>query len=91
MSNTADKIRQALSALQPNTLELSDDSHEHAGHAGNRGGGHYSVRVVSSQFEGLSTVARHRLIYTTLGALMKTEIHALAIAAQTPSEASTTA
>ncbi len=73
-------------ALSPESLEVQDDSHLHAGHAGAREGGHYTVRVCSSRFAGLGRVARHRLVYHSLGELMQQGIHALAIDASTPQE-----
>lgn len=80
-------IRTRLAALDPITLDLVDESHKHAGHAGARaGGGHYALRIVSAQFTGKNTVARHRMIYSALGELMKREIHALTILAYTPDE-----
>lgn len=83
-----DMIRERLTAVfAPVQLELQDDSHLHAGHAGAREGGHFSVRIVSSKFAGLRSVARHQLVYKSLGELMKTDIHALSITALTPDEA----
>ncbi len=83
----ADLIRQTLTtALQPLAIEVDDDSHLHAGHAGAREGGHYSVRLRSERFAGLSRVARHRLVYDALGPLMPLGIHALAIDARAPDE-----
>ena len=74
-------------ALQPSVLELSDESALHAGHAGAAsGGGHYRLRIVSSRFEGLKLVMRHRLVYDSVHDMMHTEIHALAITALAPSE-----
>jgi BolA family transcriptional regulator, general stress-responsive regulator len=73
-------------ALQPLTLEVQDDSHLHAGHAGAREGRHFSVRVRSARFAGLSRVARHRLVYDALRLLMPAGIHALAIEAHAPDE-----
>lgn len=82
-----DEIRQRLSVLAPSSLELIDDSHLHAGHAGARaGGGHYRLSIVSEAFSGKNTVARHRLVYDTLGDMMRRDIHALAIQARTPDE-----
>jgi BolA family transcriptional regulator, general stress-responsive regulator len=76
-----------LAALDPTTLEIIDESHKHAGHAGARdGGGHYLLNIVSEQFSGKNTVERHRMIYFALGELMKREIHALTIRARTPDE-----
>lgn len=82
-----DEIRQRLSVLAPSSLELIDDSHLHAGHAGARsGGGHYRLSIVSEAFSGKNTVARHRLVYDTLVDMMRRDIHALAIQARTPDE-----
>lgn len=88
---TAQLIKQLLSeALQPERLEIIDNSAAHAGHAGARsGGGHYHVTIVSPLFEGKSLVQRHQLIYRALGDLMKQQIHALGINALTPSEETT--
>ena len=75
-------------ALAPVALEVNDDSHKHAGHAGARTGqGHFSVHVVSHAFAGKPPLARHRLVYAALGAMMQTDIHALAIHAKAPDEA----
>jgi BolA protein len=80
-------IRQRLSALEPQVLELYDESAEHVGHAGAAsGGGHYRVLIVSRRFQGERAVARHRLVYRALGDLMPGTIHALAITAYTPEE-----
>lgn len=80
-------IRAALEALSPTALEIRDDSHKHAGHAGARDGrGHFTVRVISDRFEGLSLLKRQRLVYDALGPLMRTDIHAMAIQARTPEE-----
>ena len=82
------RIRSALDALDPSSLDIRDDSHKHAGHAGARDGrGHFSVRIVSARFEGLLPLKRHRLVYEALGPLMDTDIHAVAIQARTPAEA----
>ena len=83
-----DRIRSLLAVLEPSLVELSDDSHLHAGHAGAAsGGGHYSLKIVSPRFEGQRLVMRHRLVYDALHEMMKTDIHALAITALAPSEA----
>ena len=75
-------------ALRPEALEIVDDSHRHAGHAGARGGqGHFTVEIVSTAFAGQSPIARHRAVYAALGDMMTTDIHALAIRARTPDEA----
>lgn len=81
------EIEQRLrSALNPSLLELRDDSAHHAGHAGAREGGHYTLRIVSPRFAGLARVARHRLVYDSLADLMQRGIHALAIDASAPEE-----
>jgi BolA protein len=82
-------IRAALQqALQPTALDVVDESHKHAGHAGARDGrGHFAVSIVSEAFAGLAPLARHRRVYAALGTMMETDIHALSIQARTPSEA----
>lgn len=82
----ADIERELAAALAPTRLAVQDDSHLHAGHAGAREGRHFSVRVVSERFAGLSRVARHRLVYDALRSLIPLGIHALAIDARTPAE-----
>ena len=74
-------IRVALEgALQPTELEIIDDSHRHAGHAGARDGrGHFRVRIASAVFEGMTPLQRHRAVYAALGDLMQTDIHALQV------------
>ena len=81
-------IRQRLQqALVPLELEVVDESHRHAGHAGARDGrGHFRVRIVSAAFAGMAPLARHRAVYAALGELMQTDIHALAINALTENE-----
>jgi BolA protein len=74
-------------ALAPSALVVEDDSHLHAGHAGAREGRHFTVRLTSSRFTGLSRVARHRLVYDSLGSLAAQGVHALVIVAQSPDEA----
>ncbi len=84
----ADEIRRRLqAALSPTLLEVQDDSHLHAGHAGAREGGHYTVRLRSARFTGLGRVARHRLVYDSLGSLQALGVHALALDTRTPEEA----
>jgi BolA family transcriptional regulator, general stress-responsive regulator len=66
------------------SIELEDESHLHAGHAGSKGGaGHYKVTISSSQFKGLSTVNKHRLVYDCVSDLMPMRVHALTIVAST--------
>lgn len=79
-----EQIRSRLAVLQPTQIELADDSHLHAGHVAAGSGGHYRLKIVSAQFMGKPTVARHRMIYSALGEMMKHEIHALNITAGTP-------
>lgn len=79
-------IEQKLAALQPSRLQLRDDSALHAGHEGAKSGGHYALTIVSPQFSGKNTVARHRLVYAALGTMMQKQIHALAIRAYAPGE-----
>ena len=87
MAVTAHDIQAALqAALSPQVLQVQDDSHLHAGHAGAREGRHFSVCVVSSRFNGLSRLARHRLVYDSLHDLIPRGIHALAIDARAPDE-----
>jgi BolA protein len=88
VSERVESIRGRLNAaLAPVALDIEDESHRHAGHAGARDGrGHFRVRIVSAAFEGQSALARHRAVYAALGDLMQTDIHALAIDARTPEE-----
>jgi BolA protein len=73
--------------LDATHVEVVDESHLHAGHAGAAGGGgHFRALVVSDRFEGLNALARQRLVYGVLSAEMEREIHALSIRALTPSE-----
>ncbi len=84
---TAQAIADALRAqLAPLDLEVEDDSHLHAGHAGAREGRHFSVRVVSAAFAGQGRLARHRLVYDAMRRLIPQGIHALAIVARAPGE-----
>ncbi len=84
---SAQAIEAALRAsLEPSLLDIQDDSHLHAGHAGAREGKHFTVRITSSRFSGASRVARHRLVYDALRLLMPAGIHALAIDARAPDE-----
>jgi len=87
VSVTAHDIELQLRAqLAPTALAVADDSHLHAGHAGAREGRHFSVRITSPRFAGLSRVARHRLVYDALHLLIPRGIHALAIHAHAPDE-----
>jgi BolA protein len=82
-------MTQALTEqLEPLELELVDDSAAHAGHAGARSGAHFNLRIVSTRFAGKPRIARHRLVYDALRPWMAEGVHALAIDARTPDEAS---
>jgi len=82
-----DAMRDKLAGLDPVSMEIHDDSAQHAGHAGAKGGGgHFRLTIVSPRFAGCRTMERHRLVYDALGPLMKREIHALSISAKTPDE-----
>jgi BolA protein len=86
--SVAAQIRERLSSLEPVSVELLDESAQHAGHAGARPGGntHWRLAIVSPRFSGKPTVARHRMVYQALGELMQHPIHALAISARSPEE-----
>jgi BolA protein len=84
--STAAELRARLAALEPATIEIVDESHRHAGHAGARDGGHYRLTIVSARFAGRSTMERHRMVYDAAGDLMKRGIHALSIVARAPDE-----
>ncbi|MFA6062084.1 MAG: BolA family protein [Gallionella sp.] len=76
-----------LAVLNPVSINIVDESHKHAGHAGARdGAGHYLLQIVTSEFAGKTTISRHRMIYSALGEMMQREIHALNIQATTPNE-----
>ena len=77
-------IRERLEAVH---VEVIDESHLHAGHAGAAsGGGHFRATVVSSLFEGKTPVARQRLVYTALAVEMTADIHALSLKTLTPDQ-----
>ena len=88
MTVTATQIEQALrEGLAPfESLEVVNESHLHAGHAGAGEGSHWRVRLVSRQCDGLSRLARHRLVYDALRSVIPQGIHALAIEARAPDE-----
>jgi BolA protein len=86
---TRDAIAGKLTqTFAPDRLEVIDDSHSHAGHAGARPGGetHFSVHIVSKAFQGKSRIERHRMINATLAAELAGGVHALAISAAAPGE-----
>jgi len=81
------QLRMAIErALAPRSLEIVDDSAQHAGHAGARSGGHFRVTLVAEAFRGRSPVERHRLVYDAVAPLMQDGVHALNIVARTPDE-----
>lgn len=85
----ADTIRRKLTeAFKPIRLEVVDDSHHHAGHAGARPGGetHFNVAVVSEAFAGKGRVERQRMVFKVLEAELAGQIHALALVTRTPAE-----
>jgi len=84
--NITNKLREAFS---PESLDVTDESHLHEGHAGHRPGGetHFRVYIVSPAFEGKSRIERHRMINATLAAELAGSVHALAVKAQAPGEA----
>ncbi|MDH5786013.1 MAG: BolA family transcriptional regulator [Chromatiales bacterium] len=78
-------IRERLeTALKPESIEIIDESHKHAGHASAGGAGHFEVRIVSAAFEAKGPVQRHRMVFEAVADLMQSEIHALTIQADTP-------
>ena len=81
-------IRSRLeAAFEPEELDVVDDSHRHAAHAGARvGRGHFQVRILAGRFAGKRTLERHRMIYAALGPLMQTDIHALGLEALSPDD-----
>ena len=81
-----ERMRRLLAdAFAPTELEVIDDSHRHVGHAGAREGkGHFTVRIASAVFAGMSPLARHRAVYAALGDMMESDIHALSIQATVP-------
>lgn len=77
---TAELIRSRISLLlSPTHLEIIDDSHKHVGHAGNTGGGHFTLIITAEKLIGLSKLESHRLIYSAVSDLMPEKIHALSI------------
>jgi BolA family transcriptional regulator, general stress-responsive regulator len=85
----ADRIRAKLTlALQPTRLEIHDDSHRHAGHAGSRPGGesHFRLEIVSPAFAGETRLARQRRVYAVLAEELREAVHALQLTTLTPEE-----
>lgn len=77
--DVSEQIKQKLAPLNPSYLELIDQSHLHAGHKGNTGGGHYHLKIVSREFEGKNRVERQRIVTTLLKDLFSGNIHALSM------------
>jgi BolA family transcriptional regulator, general stress-responsive regulator len=87
--NTRDRITEKLTtAFSPARLDVQDESHQHAGHAGSRPGGetHYRVYIVSAAFQGKSRIERHRMVNAALAQELAGSVHALAIHASAPGE-----
>ncbi|CAH2906294.1 MAG: Cell division protein BolA [uncultured Paraburkholderia sp.] len=78
------RLTAALAPIE--SIRITDDSAQHAGHAGAAAGGHFSVTIVAAAFAGKPRVARHRMVYDALADAMQRGIHALAITAYTPEE-----
>ncbi len=86
----AERIRDKLTeAFAPKALEILDESHRHAGHAGAQAGGetHFTVTMISDSFAGQSRVQRQRAVYTVLADELKERVHALALNLAAPDEA----
>ena len=80
-------MKQRLAVLHPVKLEIVDESHKHAGHAGARsGGGHYLLQIISADFADKNKTSRQRMVYSALAEMMERDIHALTIDAKTPGE-----
>ncbi|HYD45171.1 MAG TPA: BolA family protein [Phenylobacterium sp.] len=89
MGDVLDGLRERLTAaFEPSHLQITDDSAKHAGHAGARAEGesHFTVEIESAAFEGLSRVARQRLVNQAVAAQFAAGLHALSIRARAPGE-----
>jgi BolA protein len=87
--NIKERIKAKLEAgLSPSRLDVEDESHLHAGHAGARAGGetHYRITVASASFSGKGRVERHRMVYALLGDEIAQGVHALALHLQAPDD-----
>ena len=83
-SQRVEEIRRRLTeAFHPVRLEVEDQSHLHAGHAGAResGGGHFVVSIIADAFAGKTPIQRHRMVYDALRDMMVRDIHALSVRA----------
>lgn len=84
ITNIENKLK---TVLKPQQLMVTDESQFHVGHAGaEEGHGHFAVDIVAEAFNDKSLIERHRMVYTALGDLMQTDIHALRITARTPNK-----
>ena len=90
MSTRDSIINKLREAFLPESLDVADESHLHEGHAGHRPGGetHFRLYIVSPAFEGKSRIERHRMVNQTLSGELAGGVHALAIHASAPGEAS---
>ncbi|MGB1109024.1 MAG: BolA family protein [Gammaproteobacteria bacterium] len=88
MSERVEMIKACLNeALSPEHLEIIDESHKHAGHAGAAsGGGHFDALIVAEAFSGKRLLERHRMVYAALGDMMNREIHAFSMQCKSPDE-----
>lgn len=86
MSLIKQQLENSLQILQPQYLAIEDESHRHAGHAGNNGGAHFKVMVCSAQFTGKTRLERQRMVYKAVAHLMPHPIHALALQTAAPDE-----
>lgn len=90
MQSVADKLKEKLQVLAPVSLTVSDDSHNHVGHAGNpdgKGQTHFSIEIVSDAFSGKNRVERHRMVMDAIAPLWDvTSLHAVALKTLTPGE-----
>jgi BolA family transcriptional regulator, general stress-responsive regulator len=89
MTDMQEQLRAVLEReLSPLSLQIVDDSARHAGHAGAREGGHFTIDVVSGVFSGRPQLERHRLVYAAVAPFMGRGVHALSIRAHSPEELS---
>ena len=80
------EIEARMQSLQPSVCVCEDESHHHIGHAGNKGGGHYALFIVSAAFDGVNRLARQRMVNALVQDLFPVQIHALSIKALSPQE-----
>jgi BolA family transcriptional regulator, general stress-responsive regulator len=86
LTTLTDIIRERLVFLQASQFDISDQSAQHAGHVGNTGGGHFTLKIISSHFSQKSQIMRHRIIYQALNDLIPGRIHALSLLAIAPDD-----